>query len=134
MIHEMVHAYLNVKYSDPFYTGFDFRQKMELYAQESGCDINDVERFHHEFMGEYINAMAISLFAWDNKYGTGGNLGWDYYRSMAFGGLFFEENGKIEETYSFQVLVPSQANRDKIKDILKNEQEGNSNSKGKKCD
>ncbi|SFZ95253.1 hypothetical protein SAMN05428642_1201 [Flaviramulus basaltis] len=134
IIHEMVHAFLNIKYKDPFYSGFDFRQKMELYAEESGCDINDVERFHHEFMGQYVDAIAISLYNWDTKYGTGGNLGWDYYKAMAFGGLFFEENGTIQETYSFQVLIPNQTDRDKIKNILKNEQDGNSNSKGKKCD
>ncbi len=134
MIHEMVHAFLNVKYSQPIDAGFDFRQKMELYTQESGCDINDVERFHHEFMGQYVNAIAISLYNWDSKYGTGGNLGWDYYKFMAFGGLYFEENGITQETYSFQVLIPKQTDRDKIKNILKNEQDGNSNSKGEKCD
>ncbi len=133
MIHEMVHAFLNVKYADPIHMGFDFRRKMESYAEETGCDIYDVEAFHHNFMGQYVDAMAVSLYAWDTKYASGGNLEWEYYRAMAFGGLFTKENGMIEETYSFQILVPSQAERDKIKNILKNEQNGNSNSKGTKC-
>ena len=71
---------------------------------------------------------------WDKNYGTGGNLGWDYYKAMAFGGLFFENvNGELEETDSFKALVPNQSDRDEIRKILINEQDGNSNAKGEKC-
>ena len=89
-------------------------------------------------MGQYVNAMAYSLYIWDKNYGTGGNLGWDYYYAMGFGGLFYVDkdiNGNpIQmETESFKELIPSQTERDKIKKILFNEQEGNTNSKGTKC-
>src|SRR5690606_39091546 len=100
IIHEMVHAYLNVKYKNAmsFDNGLDFKLKMDIYAKDNGItDINS-NKFHHEFMGQYVDAIAISLLSWDEKYGTGGIktkdlkgndiLDWEYYRSMAFGGLF----------------------------------------------
>ncbi len=144
MIHELVHAYLNVKYSNPFSfeNGMDFRLKMEEYAKENGYNPNGTAEeqniFQHDFMGQYVNAMAYSLYIWDKNYGTGGNLGWDYYYAMGFGGLFYVDkdiNGNpIQmETESFKELIPSQTERDKIKKILFNEQEGNTNSKGTKC-
>lgn len=57
---------------------------------------------------------------------------------MAFGGLFFQKidvNGnQIQvETDSFKALVPNQSDRDKIRNILINEQDGNSNAQGEKC-
>lgn len=59
-------------------------------------------------------------------------------QSMAHGGLFFEKtdvNGnQIQvETESFKALVPNQSDRDKIRNILINEQDGNSNAQGEKC-
>jgi len=87
MIHESVHAFILYKNSS---LDFDFRQSIELFGKENGYDIKvDPNRFHHEFMGQYINAMAYSLLQWDKKFGSGGNLGWEYYHAMAFGGLFF---------------------------------------------
>ena len=146
MIHEMTHAYLNVKYSNAmsFDNGMDFRMKMEKYAKDNGiADINS-NKFHHEFMGQYVDAMAASLLIWDEKYGTGGIkikdstgndvLDWEYYRNMAFGGLNYKDStGNRIDTDSFKALVPNKADRDKIKNLLINEQNGNSNAKGSKC-
>ncbi|WP_027127528.1 hypothetical protein [Gelidibacter mesophilus] len=95
-------------------------------------------------MGQYVDAMAISLVSWDVKYGGGGVktkdlsgndvLNWGYYRSIAFGGLYYQDTtGNNAETDSFKALVPNKSDRDKIKNILKNEQDGNANAKGKKC-
>jgi len=95
-------------------------------------------------MGQYIDAIAYSLYEWDKDYGTGKNLmnitnsddllGWDYYYSMAFGGMFYKDsNGNIIETDSFIELIPNQTDRNLIIQILYDEQEGNSNSKGTKC-
>ncbi len=54
---------------------------------------------------------------------------------MAFGGLFYKDsNGNIVETDSFIELVPNESDREIIKSILRNEQEGNSNAQGTKCD
>ena len=98
-------------------------------------------------MGQYVDAMASSLYDWDKAYGTGGKLGWNYYKAMAFAGLskikkdfngnpILDSNGNPirEDTDSFKELVPSEGNRDKIKEIISDEVEGNINSKGTKCD
>ncbi|MEO8774672.1 MAG: SprT-like domain-containing protein, partial [Gelidibacter sp.] len=158
MIHEMVHAYLNVKYGNAmsFENGIDFRLKMEKFTKDNGITNINSDKFHHDFMGQYVDAMAFSLLSWDLKYGTGGIkikdsdgthiLDWEYYRSMAFGGLSFAKtnsSGKLildsagnkiyEDTNSFKILVPKEGDRDKIKSILINENDGKSKSKGTKC-
>ncbi len=94
----------------------------------------------------YPYAIANSLQEWDKKYDTGGNLGWEYYRSMAFAGLVKEKrdadnepildnNGEpiYEDTDSFKELVPDENDRDNIKKINSDEATGNSDSKGTKC-
>jgi len=132
MIHESVHAYILDKNSS---LDFDFRNGIEDYGKDNGYDIDiDPNRFHHEFMAQYVNAMAYSLYEWDKKHGGGGNLGWNYYYSMAFGGLYYTDgNGSLIETDSFKKLVPDPKERNKIKKILENEQNGNKEAKGKKC-
>ena len=145
MIHETVHAYLNVKYHNFIaLDDWDFKTLMEKYAMDNGIANINSNEFHHEFMGQYVDAMAASLLIWDEKYGTGGIktkdstgndvLDWEYYRSMAFGGLNYEDSaGNQIETDSFKALVPYKSDRDKIKNLLINEQNGNSKSKGTKC-
>ncbi|MGY0408857.1 MAG: hypothetical protein ACWIPJ_10980, partial [Polaribacter sp.] len=141
MIHESVHAYIlnNIKPR----VDSHFRQDIEQYALKYGY--NDANRYHHEFMGKYIKAMAVSLYNWDKNNG-GGNLGKDYYEAMAYGGLIYikkDLNGEIlrdsqnrpifEDTDSFKILEPMKSQRDRIKQILTNEAQGNSNAEGNKC-
>lgn len=139
MIHESVHAYINAMYSHTIeFNSFSFREKLNKYAEDNGYTIG-TNAFHHKFMRQYVDAMAISLLKWDTDYGTGGNLGWDYYESMALGGLgLFEidsNTGLItNETDSFKELVPSADDRQEIANILFNEQKGNSDAKGTECD
>ena len=138
IIHESVHAYLNAMYSNVLeFNSFTFKQKMEKFASDNGYEIGS-GRFQHEFMGQYVEAMAYSLYEWDKNYGTGGSLGWNYYYAMGFGGLFYkvkDVNGNPVqvETDSFIALVPSEIERNNIIKTLYDEQEGNSNSKGTKC-
>ncbi len=156
MIHESIHVYISALYSNVVhFSSFSFREKIEKYAKDNGYTIG-TNRFHHEFMGQYVNAIAISLYEWDKEYGSGkGNnfvtkpddlLGWDYYRSMAFAGLSYKKkdaqgnvikdsNGNpiILDTDSFKKLVPLERDRNQIKKIINNETRGNSNSKGSKC-
>lgn len=134
MIHEMTHAYINALFHNrKEFNSMDFHQKLAEYAKINGYG-DDWPRIHHEFMGQYVDAMAASLLIWDEKYGSRTNLGWEYYRSMAFGGLNYEDSaGNQIDTNSFKALVPNKSDRDKIKNLLINEQNGNSNSKGSKC-
>jgi len=45
----------------------------------------------HEFISDYVHAMAFSLSAWDNN-SNQRYLGMDYYKNLSWGGLF-ETNG-----------------------------------------
>ena len=143
MIHESIHVYLNAYYYKyPDFNDKPFTDKLRKYASDNG--FSDMNRFQHEFMGQYVDAIAVSLYEWDKEYGSGKNnntitkpddlLGWNYYRSMAFGGLFFKDsNNEIQETDSFKALIPDQKDRDNIVKILENEQNGNKDAKGAKC-
>ncbi|MEE9406887.1 MAG: hypothetical protein V3V28_02310, partial [Polaribacter sp.] len=129
MIHESVHAHIlnNIKPR----VNPSFYEDIKYYAEKYGY--SDANRYHHEFMAKYIKAMAVSLYTWDKNNG-GGNLDWDYYEAMAYGGLYYKDsNGNITETDSFKVLEPLKIHRDRIRQILFNEQEGNANAKGHKC-
>ncbi|WP_145993583.1 hypothetical protein [Tenacibaculum dicentrarchi] len=108
---------------------------MDKYAEDNGYVIG-TNNFHHNFMGKYIEAMAYSLYDWDKKDGTGGNLGWQYYKSMAYGGMFqVDSSGNIAiETDTFKKLVPKLNDRQKIANIVVNEQKNNDYAKGTKCD
>lgn len=144
IIHEMVHAYINAKYyyrSD--FNSLDFHQKLADYARDNG--FTDFGQIHHEFMGQYVDAMALSLMNWDIKNGTGGIMkkdangidiiDWGYYKSMAYAGLKYEDsNGDIVDTESYKALVPDESERDKINKIIIDEQDGKSKAKGEKCD
>lgn len=145
MIHEQVHAYINSTLKNhPGFLNMTLAQRMREYAKTKG--ITDVGEFHHDFMGGYIDAMAYSLYEWDKIYGEGKSnnfdptpddlLGWDYYQAMAWGGLFSTDiDGKIvSETDSFKELVPLDADRQIIADIVVNETKGNEDAEGEKCD
>ena len=136
MIHESVHAYINALYSNIIeFNSFSFVKKIELYAKDNGYTIG-TNNFHHNFMGQYVNAIAYSLYEWDKDYGTGGELGWSYYKAMAFGGLFQTDNSGtiISETDTFKKIIPSKTERQKIADIVFNEFKGNKKSKGSSCE
>ncbi|WP_067151739.1 trypsin inhibitor-like cysteine-rich domain-containing protein [Pseudotamlana agarivorans] len=150
IIHEIVHAYLNLRYNNymSLDKGIDFKNKMEDFAKDNGYKPNgtptEKNRFQHEFMGQFVSAIAISLANWDVKYGTGGIkikdssgdniLDWTYYKNLAYGGLYYNDsNNKQIETDTFISLVPNLNDRNKIKNILMNEQDGNHSSKGTEC-
>jgi len=137
MIHELVHAYLNLRVSNTmiFEDGFGFIAKMEEFAKANGISDLNSNKFHHEFMGGYVKAMAYSLYEWDKLYGTGGNLGWDYYYKMATAGLSYKnEEGEYVFADSFFELFPKNSDRDDALKIHQNEKAGNKDAKGTKCD
>jgi hypothetical protein len=134
MIHELVHSYILHEMNR---TG-SFTSAVNAYASEHGFNPygtpTEKMRFQHEFMGQYVKAMAGSLKYWNEHYGSGLYISDSYYYSMAFGGLFYiDSNGNQVVTDSFLALVPDKTERDRIINILINEQNGVSNYKGKKC-
>ncbi|WP_299673347.1 hypothetical protein [uncultured Tenacibaculum sp.] len=144
IIHESIHTYLNgIFFSYPGLENLTFRDKMRRYASEN--NITTPNQLHHEFMSQFIDAMAFSLFEWDKEYGNGLNrnningpddlLGWNYYKSLSWAGLFeMDSNGNIRSmTNSFQTLVPNSNEREKIAKIVFNELKNNSDAKGTNC-
>lgn len=127
MIHESTHAFLVYKLK----SNAEFSVLLNSFAKQNGY--TSLNRVHHEFMIQYVNAIAHSLFKWDLNHGSGKDLGWDYYYSMAFGGLLYDKNGKLKEVDAFKALIPKRKDRKKILLIIENEQNGNKNAKGKKC-
>ncbi len=145
MIHEQIHAYLEAMRTwkkDFRYRDFYFMLK-QFYEDNNREYGDNNPRYHHEFMGQYVDAMAYSLYQWDKNYGSGVGknvmrpddlLGWDYYKSMAYAGLVYkDEQGNYQDTDSFKELVPNQTDRNRIKNIIVNESEGKSRTKGTKC-
>jgi hypothetical protein len=103
------------------------------YFDENFGEYLTENRSQHELMGAYIDMMTFSLKKWDSIFGDGnGDLGDDYYRAMAFGGLF--RDGTNTPTDSFMNQVPDETERNKILEILFKEQNGTIDAKGKKCD
>ncbi len=130
MIHEVIHAYLVYQQrANPFGSTY---QSLIAHANENGYTTPN--QIHHEFMGQYVNAMAYSLYQWDSNYGGGGNLGWNYYYSMAFGGLYsYGENGIRVDTDAFIALIPDETQRNAIINIILNEQDGTNEAQGIPC-
>jgi hypothetical protein len=53
---------------------------------------------------------------------------------MAFGGLFYDDgSGNQVETDSFIALIPNATDREQIKNIILNEETGNSNAQSTSC-
>lgn len=127
--HESLHAYLLLENSSPQSTLFG---TLETYARENGY--SDVNTIHHNFMGGFINGIAYSLWQWDSNYGTGGNLGWKYYREMAAGGFTWKDgNGNWQSYNSFDQLFPTASAKANARQTIENEATS-TNSKGSECD
>lgn len=146
MIHEQLHAYLDaVFFRRPDLRDSSLEKKLKEYAKFNG--INDIGTLHHEFMINYVDVMAYSLYEWDVEHGNGhGHLGWDYYKAMAYGGLVnpvkdvngdfvYDTNGykTYEDTNSFIDLIPNETDRNNIKKINIDEAKGEQDAKGEKC-
>jgi hypothetical protein len=131
IIHETVHAYLLEHTYDmnlrSNYSTFDL---IEKYNERYPKSIGDT---HHAAMSHFILGMAVSLYNWDKRFGyTGGNLGFDYYYKMAFGGLVRKDNPTlpIDEAKQF---IPSGSGWTQIDRILQNEAKGTNQANGEKC-
>lgn len=84
-------------------------------------------------MGDFVLGMTVSLYNWDKKHGaTGGNLPFDYYYKMAFGGLINPANPN-ELIYEAKPLIPSGSSWSEINQILNREANGTNQANGTKC-
>lgn len=99
MIHESVHAYLiYVLKGEPF---DDMKEALDAYIDKNEFPNTFNNNLNHNFMAQFVNAIAYQLQLWDQNHGTGGNLGWQYYHDMAWGGLTGYQNPNDEAQILF---------------------------------
>ena len=132
IIHESIRAYL--LYQQRGNPDRDLYNSLIKFANDNGYGTEDPNRLHHEFMAQYVSAIAYSLKQWDLIYGSGGNLPWDYYKSMAYGGMFTVDNSGnfVSQTDAFMDLVDVEE-REVVKDIILSENKSDENSRGTNC-
>jgi hypothetical protein len=130
IIHETVHAYLlqqiHIRNGNTDLNTFGLLQEYALKYPEK----ND---YHHATMSQFILGMTVSLYNWDKNFGpTAGSLNFEYYYSMAFGGLvkYNDPTQLIDEAKQF---LPAGSSWSEIDRILQNEATGNNQSNGEKC-
>jgi len=99
MIHESVHAYLvYVQRGDPYGSMMD---ALEAYIAENELPDTVNNNLHHNFMSQFIDAIAYQLWEWDIGFGTGGNLGWQYYQDIAWGGIALDSQNNNQPYEEF---------------------------------
>jgi hypothetical protein len=131
IIHESIHAYLlHEQYTN---TTGDLYQDLTKYAFSNGYAQGN--QLHHEFMPQFIDAIAYSLWSWDMAYGSKGQIPLSYMKDLAWGGMtsFRNPDGTIEYYDSFKANFPDQLDKNRIEKNIKNESDGNNSAKSKKC-
>ncbi len=133
MIHESLHAFLIYEQdSNPL---GNFHTSLNNYARSTG-NSGSGNIIHHNFMAQFVNAMAYNLKLWDHNHGTGGNLGWQYYHDMAWGGLINYEDPNTGEVMFYEEYIdhnPNQTDRERIENTVQNESTNNSDAIGGDC-
>lgn len=85
MIHESVHAFLVYTLrAEPF---GGIKKAMEKYAQDNGWPNTMDNRLNHNFMAQFVDALAYNLYQWNQNFGSNRSLSWEYFHDMAWGGL-----------------------------------------------
>lgn len=144
MIHESIHAYL--VYHQRLNPTRNVHDLVNNYAKANGYPPNDSGVIHHNFMAQFVISIAYNLQLWDRNHGTGGNLGWQYYHDMAWGGLanYRDQNGNILFYDEFEdyiktlddpktLINESTSARSRILNTIGNEAQNNSSAKGDDC-
>lgn len=82
--------------------------------------LNDVDNnfAQHQFISEYVDAMAISLAVWDNY-----SKPMDYYKKLSWGGL--------ETSSAYKALKETE--KQAIQKTIQNERFNRSGALGQKC-
>lgn len=145
MIHESIHAYL--VYQQRLNQVRDVHELVANYARENGFSTN-LNLIHHNFMAQFANSIAYNFKLWDHDHGTRGNLGWQYFHDMAWGGLANyrdpNDDTKILFVQEFEnylktldnpetTVDESKDDKERILNTNTNEATNNSNAKGDDC-
>lgn len=116
IIHETMHAFLLYNHYDGQGTEMD-RLLNLLYAKYRE-NPNQDNLYQHEFISQYVEALAHVLAVWDNN-----RQSIDYYKNLSWGGL--------ETTPTYQAF--SQDRKDSIQNIINNERFSKDEATGTKC-
>ena len=60
---------------------------MEKYAQDNGWPNTMDNQLNHNFMAQFVDALAYNLYQWNQNFGSNRSLNWEYFHDMAWGGL-----------------------------------------------
>ena len=118
IIHESVHAIMG--YSLKEFRTSDFAGQIGSlyykYKNQGNTDMIANNLTEHEFISQFVEALAYSLAAWDNHQQT-----MDYYKMLSWGGL--------ETSSAYEKLN----NKIEIQNAIQNERYNNKNAKGTIC-
>lgn len=129
ILHETIHAYLTYSSTtDP--TGV-LTSELMRYATANGYTTN--HSIHHEFMGQYVDAIGVALWSWDMSWGTKGQISLDYAKDVAWGGLTGYPSSSGWNYYDSFKEINSLSDIQRIENIINNEKEGTSLAKSEKC-
>ena len=87
VIHETMHAYIQIALYN-FSLDPSIRESLnELYNELNPQSVgNNRSILEHEFISQYVDAMAYSLYSWDNNTNQR-NLEMSYYKNLSWAGL-----------------------------------------------
>lgn len=112
LIHESLHLYMNwIIRKAP---NSDMTKDLKTYFER----FNNSNLTHHQYMQDYVEALAYSLSAYDNH-----RLSMDYYEAMSWGGL--------ESSDTYQGF--DQDKKDAIQEIIKNERYDRNGAQSTQC-
>jgi hypothetical protein len=104
------------------------------YLLSKGMTANHIG--HHEFMSQYVNAIAHSLYQWDLRSGSKGNISLSYMKDLAWGGLTGYLDPDTNQYVRYDAFVQFAQNSNtvmnRIESIIYNEK-ANVNSQSVPC-
>lgn len=112
LIHESLHVYINY-IIEPYIKEYNFVKVLSEYYKKYNNDNNLTQ---HNFMSQFVEALAYSLSAYDFH-----KQDMSYYEAMSWGGL--------ESSDAYKAL----SNKDEIQKIIKNERYSRRGAKSTKC-
>ncbi|WP_282057266.1 hypothetical protein, partial [Maribacter luteus] len=115
IIHESIHAYIGYILKENRTS--DMVTDLNLINEKYKNEINNYNLTQHEFISQYVDALANSLAVWDNRFLDSG-----YYKKLAWAGL---ESSSVYNTLK---------NKSEIQTAIRNEATSSNNAEGVKCD